>query len=100
MFDLNGYNQTVGSLTNPVDLVTNVSATNNGYITNSSYGVRTLTAGERLELDLSRGDPAQRRVGQGRGGNLRLMNDNTYLAPRPPPEAFSRLPAASAGRAP
>ena len=45
VLNLNGYNQTVGRLTNPADVVTNVSTTNNGYITNSSPTAKTLTVG-------------------------------------------------------
>jgi autotransporter-associated beta strand protein len=79
VLDLNGYNQNVGSLTNPADLVTNVSATNNGYITNSAYGVRTLTAGNASNSTYRGVIQHNVALAKAGSGNLRLTNDNTYL---------------------
>lgn len=79
VFDLNGYNQVVGGLTNPTDLATNVSATNNGYITNSAYGVRTLTAGNASNSTYRGVIQHNVALAKAGSGNLRLTNDNTYL---------------------
>ncbi|MGC3968301.1 MAG: autotransporter-associated beta strand repeat-containing protein [Pirellulales bacterium] len=81
VLDLNGYNQTVGILTNPVDAASNTSGINNGYITNSSAGVRTLTAGNGAAGTFTyRGviqhNVALQKIGAGR---LVLTNSNTYV---------------------
>lgn len=79
VFDLNGYNQTVGVLTNPANVSTNVSTTNNGYITNSGASVKTLTAGNATNATY-RG-VIQNNVALEKAGasTLTLTNANTYI---------------------
>lgn len=80
VLDLNGYNQTVGKLSNPADVATNVSATNNGYITNSSTTVKTLTVGNGVSTDFTYRGVIQHNVALTKIGTsmLTLTNANTY----------------------
>ncbi|MGC3969632.1 MAG: autotransporter-associated beta strand repeat-containing protein [Pirellulales bacterium] len=81
VFDLNGYDQTVRRLTNPMD-PTSVGV-NGGYITNSAAAVRTLAVGNGTnELDtfsyhgVIQHNVALQKIGAGR---LVLTNSNTYV---------------------
>ena len=83
VLDLNGYNQSVGKLTNPADVVTNVSTTNNGYITNSAAVNKTLTVGAGSSGDATYRGVIQHNVSVAKTGTnvQNLTNNNTYVGP-------------------
>ncbi len=84
VFDLNGFNTEVGTLTSPGTLVaTTAQASGNGYITNTAPYVNTLTVGNGTAADFTYAGLVQYNVGLTKiGGNiLTLLNTNTYAGP-------------------
>jgi autotransporter-associated beta strand protein len=79
VLDLNGQNQTVGALGNPVT-TTAVNSTS-GFITNSGTAVKTLTAGNGAVTDFAYSGVIQHNVALTKTGavNLALNNANTYV---------------------
>jgi autotransporter-associated beta strand protein len=79
VLDLNGQNQTVGILTNPV-ASTSFNVTS-GFITNSGTSNRTLTAGNGVSTNFSYAGVVQHNVSLAKIGTatMTLTNDNTYL---------------------
>ena len=79
VLDLNGQNQTVGRLTNPVSVNT-VNSTS-GYITNGATTINTLTVGNGVTTDFGYSGVIQHNVALTKVGtaNLTLRNANTYL---------------------
>ncbi|EDY20584.1 autotransporter-associated beta strand repeat protein [Chthoniobacter flavus Ellin428] len=84
VFDLNGYNVEVGTLTSPGALVgTTAQQNSNGYITNTAPFVSTLTVGNGTSADFTYAGLVQYNVGLDKiGANvLSLLNSNTYVGP-------------------
>lgn len=83
VIDLNGNHQAVGTLTNPADVASNVSLTNNGYITNSSTTIKTLTVGNGVASgsDFTYRGVIQHNVALTKvgGATLILTNANTFI---------------------
>lgn len=81
VLDLNGQDQTVGRLTNPV-AVSGPNVTS-GFITNSSTSVKTLTVGNGSLGDAVYSGIIQHNVGLTKIGTSiqQLNNDNTYTGP-------------------
>ena len=81
VLDLNGQNQTVGTLTNVVEAA-NVNSTS-GFITNSGTVVRTLTVGNGVSTDFTYSGVIQHNVGVTKSGSavFTLNNANTYSGP-------------------
>lgn len=79
VLDLNGQNQTVGSLTNIGVTATGVNSTS-GFITNSSTTVKTLTVGNGASTDFTYAGVIQHNVALTKTGTaaLTLNNANTY----------------------
>lgn len=80
VLDLNGQNQTVGTLTNPGTPATGPNATS-GYITNSSTSNKTLTVGNTVTTDFEYSGIIQHNVSLTKTGTatFTLNNVNTYL---------------------
>ncbi len=78
VLDLNGYNQTVGRLTNPTNPAN--PSTNGGYITNSAATIHTLTAGTGASGNYTYSGVLQNNVALTKAGSgtLTLDNTNTY----------------------
>lgn len=81
VLDLNGQNQTVGKLSNPVIVTTANSSS--GFITNSGTSVKTLTVGNGSLGDATYSGVIQHNVGLTKTGtsNQTLTNANTYVGP-------------------
>ncbi len=79
VLDLNGQNQTVGSLTNPVSVNT-VNSTS-GFITNAATSVNTLTVGNGVSTNFSYSGVIQHNVALTKIGTatLTLRNANSYV---------------------
>jgi autotransporter-associated beta strand protein len=79
VLDLNGQNQTVGALGNPVT-TTAVNSTS-GFITNAGTTVKTLTTGNSVVTDYAYSGVIQHNVALTKTGiaNLTLNNANTYV---------------------
>lgn len=79
VLDLNGQNQTVGRLTNPVSVNT-VNSTS-GFITNAATSVNTLTVGNGVTADFGYSGVIQHNVALTKTGTatLTLRNANTYF---------------------
>ena len=79
VLDLNGQNQTVGRLTNPVVATTTNSTS--GFITNSGTSVKTLAVGSAVNASYS--GVIQHNIALTKnGGNVQtLTNVNTYVGP-------------------
>jgi autotransporter-associated beta strand protein len=79
VLDLNGQNQTVGSVSNVV-ATTNVNSTS-GFITNGATSVNTLTVGNGVSSNFSFGGVIQHNVALTKTGSaaFTLTNANTYL---------------------
>ncbi len=80
VLDLNGQNQTVGSLTNLGVTASGVNSTS-GFITNSGTSVRTLTVGNAVATDFVYAGVIQHNVALTKTGAtaLTLNNANTYV---------------------
>ena len=78
LFDLNGYNQSVGRLLNPIDADGGVTS---GFITNSATTVNTLTVGNGASGGFWYNGIIQHNVALAKvdTGILRLWNANTYV---------------------
>ena len=78
VIDLNGQNQTVGALTNPV-VVAGANSTS-GFITNSGTVIKTLTVGNGAVLDSTYSGVIQHNIALKKTGpaTLTLNNVNTY----------------------
>jgi autotransporter-associated beta strand protein len=81
VLDLNGYNQTVGTLTNPVNPTT--PSTNSGYVTNSGPSAKTLTVGNGVGTNFTYAGIVEHNVGLSKVGTaqMTLSNANTYTGP-------------------
>lgn len=79
VLDLNGNNQTVGQLSNPVNPAT--PSTNSGYITNSAASTNTLTVGNGATTNFTYSGIIQNNVAVTKTGSatMQLDNANTYL---------------------
>ncbi|MBL9131199.1 MAG: autotransporter-associated beta strand repeat-containing protein, partial [Verrucomicrobiaceae bacterium] len=80
ILDLNGQNQTVGTLTNPGTPATTVNSTS-GFITNSATTIKTLTVGNGVTTDFAYAGVIQHNVALAKTGSavLTLNNANTHL---------------------
>lgn len=80
VLDLNGQNQTVGTLTNVVTTTTTVNNTS-GFITNSGTTNKTLTVGNGVSTDFSYAGVIQHNVALTKTGTavMTLQNANTYM---------------------
>ena len=79
VLDLNGQNQTVGSLSNPGVPAAGVNSTS-GFITNSGTTIKTLTVGNGVSADFTYSGVIQHNVALAKTGTavLTLNNANTY----------------------
>lgn len=79
VLDLNGQNQTIGSLSNPGTPATGVNSTS-GFITNSGTTMKTLTVGNGVSADFTYSGVIQHNVAVAKTGTatMTLNNANTY----------------------
>lgn len=79
VLDLNGNNQTIAQLSNPVNPAT--PSTNSGYITNSAASTNTLTVGNGVTTNFTYSGIIQNNIALTKTGSatLQLDNANTYL---------------------
>jgi autotransporter-associated beta strand protein len=79
VLDLNGQNQTVGTLTNPGTPAAGVNSTS-GFITNSGTTMKTLTVGNAVTSDFTYSGVIQHNVSLAKAGSavFTLNNANTY----------------------
>ncbi len=81
VFDLNGYNQTVGALTSTGTNVTGVAAAGNGYITNTAPYTNTLTVGNGTTGDFTYAGVIQYNVALTKVGANNLTLPTSTLTP-------------------